>query len=119
VDDCYSDFRSLSARQCLGCGTRLPDRTFAALDVDIPVALAISVSVTPASRVWDSAKIDGCLLTASGDGPDLRYGSSGRSSLGSSRSSSVCSSASVAEPFFSACSWTMMTRRSPQTGQRF
>jgi hypothetical protein len=31
----------ISLPQCLGCGTRFPDRTFAAFDVDIPVALAV------------------------------------------------------------------------------
>jgi hypothetical protein len=45
--DCHRS--ATSPAQCLGCGTRFPDRTFAAFDVDIPVALAIAGSVTPAS----------------------------------------------------------------------
>jgi hypothetical protein len=32
-----------NASQCLGWGTRLPARTVEALDVDIPVTLAITV----------------------------------------------------------------------------
>jgi len=44
TDSWASVFRAF---QCLGCGTLLPDLTFEALEVDIPVTLAIAVSDAP------------------------------------------------------------------------